>query len=120
MSKVVYRVVHHDPPTEEDFKSHIALGKVKPPTNREKLHMFQGISVQGTLDGARSLQKAFPKLGQFIAELSIPDEAPLSLEPELEGPGHYNIYDDCGNEASPAEIVCCVTATIPAGSTRAR
>ena len=98
--------------TAEHFTSQLAKGRVKViPTDPDKLRRLKGISVQDTIEGARTLQNRFPKLGDFIAELVIPEDAPLLLEED--GPGHYNILDPQRNEPDPSVIAGYVIDTYP-------
>jgi hypothetical protein len=97
-----------------------ADGSRRSPQTRKNAAGYLGVSVQGTLAGARSLQRTYPAMGAYIAELTIPDDAPLSFDPEGTGPGHYDIYDREGNETIPTEILRYVTMTVPARPSRPR
>jgi hypothetical protein len=114
VSTVVYRVVGTNPPTVNDFKSHMALGRVRPSTNPMKQHLFEGVSVLDSLKAARDYRRQNRLPGQFIAELTIPDDAPLRLEKTGLWPHHYDIYDADGNESDPSEILRCVTNVVSA------
>lgn len=91
----VYRLVTADPPPLDDFKSYAALGKEPPFAMRDDpafLHRWAGLSVYDTYREARRLAKAKRwRRWAYIAELDIPDEAPMIFE----GPdvyGHWNVY----------------------------
>lgn len=75
--------------------SYAALGKVPPENVRNDpsfLHRWNGLSVYDTYREARRLAKARRfKRWAYVAELSIPDDAPIICE----GPddfGHWNLY----------------------------
>ena len=62
-----------------DFQSHVALGKLPITSDPTTRRMAEGISVFATLSQARRNARSFPDHGGFIAELSIPDLAPLTV-----------------------------------------
>jgi hypothetical protein len=90
--RIFYRVVKTNPPTRDDFRSYLALGKpLLNPTPR-RLRAWAGVSVYDTEVTASAKAQDF-NLGPFVAELNVPDDAPI----EAEGPGqsgHYNLYGD--------------------------
>ena len=91
--RVFYRVVRTNPPTRDDFKSYLALGKLPGPNpTPRRLRAWAGVSVYDTEAVARAKASDYD-LGPYVAELHIPEEAPI----QAEGPGqsgHYNLYGE--------------------------
>jgi hypothetical protein len=61
-----YRIVRHDPPAAEDFRSARAFGR-PPPADQRLAALWDGVSVWSTLDAARRKARAYPALGTFVA-----------------------------------------------------
>ena len=74
MATTLYRIVATNPPTLEDFKSHLELGKVPRSGDAQAERLASGISAFQTVAQARRAARRFPMLGGFIAELMIPEE----------------------------------------------
>ena len=55
------------------------------------LHVWDGISVYRTATQERNKARDHPFLGRFIAELSIPDDAPIRVE-KTYGRGHHTVW----------------------------
>lgn len=90
----LYRVVGSLGPTATDFQSYVALGRVPTMLEPARRRIAEGISVYATLQQARRNARAFPGHGRFIAELSIPDGAPIAIERTGRQPGHHTIWAD--------------------------
>jgi hypothetical protein len=91
-----YRSVRTDPAEEADFLSHIALGRHPRSTDPRVIHQWEGVSVFVSYERARANAESWRwKMGEYIAELSIPDGVPITVE----GPDerdHCNLYDVAG------------------------
>jgi hypothetical protein len=80
--RTFYRIVQHDPSTENDFLPYAARGGPVP-ADPELRRMWHGISVYDTLDRAVSRARKQPTLGGYIAELQIPWGGSIRAESEL-------------------------------------
>ena len=72
-----------------DFLSPTEQGRPRPP--HASATGWAGVSVFDTIEEAIAQAKRFPKLGQFIAELEVPDDIPM------DGPhdrGHFDLLDE--------------------------
>lgn len=78
-------------PDVEAFRSYAEQGKM-PPKNfpPEKLEQWDGVSVLESREQAVAYQRLFPRLGSFIAELRIPEDATIQRGPADEN-GHFNL-----------------------------
>jgi hypothetical protein len=96
LSRTFYRMVATDPPTNWDFLSQAARRQPPPRQDAEFLEAWRGLSVLDTYKVARQNGKKFRwRHGEYIAILSIPDDAPFTYKgPEHRG--HWMIYDAAG------------------------
>jgi hypothetical protein len=87
-----YRIVKTSVPDAEAFKSHAERGDMPPKgISQEGLNDWDGVSVFETEEQAvRHARRLNWRLGRFIAELYIPDEAPISRDGADER-GHFNL-----------------------------
>lgn len=108
MARVFYRVVQANPPTLEDFTSHVALGKAPMSADPVRRRMAEGLSVYATFRQARRNARSFPGHGGFIAELVLPDDTPVTVERTGHQPGHHTIWGD------PAALLRTVVSVVPA------
>jgi hypothetical protein len=69
-------------------------------------HIWQGISFEETLDGARREAKRFRKLGTHIAETAVTAIPDVNYEQSF-APGHYTVW------AEPSECLKQVRAVHP-------
>jgi hypothetical protein len=105
---ILYRIVEHDPPTWEDMLSYHDLGIPLRVITPEALRRSRGISLYNTLLQARKLGAGPPWHGSgFIAELRIPDNAPLTIERTGRQRGHYTLW------GSPDDILGYITRVVP-------
>lgn len=106
MAGIFYRVVRSDPPTTEDFQPR-RITRTNPfdPTTAG-WRMAEGISVFATLAQARRIAKSFPDHGLLIAELSIRDDANVTVARTGRQRGHHTIW------AEPRELRGCVTSVV--------
>lgn len=92
--RTFYRLVLHNPPSREDFRSYLEVGK-EPSQDAEWNRLASGYSDYGTLGYARKKAKSYPWKSQCsIAELRIPDESPFVIEQTGSGGKHYTIWGD--------------------------
>lgn len=90
--RVFFRVVQTDPPTLDDFRSYLALGKPLLHQTPRRLRAWSGVSVYDTEGAARAKARDFG-LGPYLAELHVPADASV----EAEGPGqlgHFNLFGE--------------------------
>jgi hypothetical protein len=91
VSRRFWRIVKHNPPDETDFWSHTRRG-LRPIGAEAEGDGYDAVSVHDTLDGMSIWQRRF-RIRGFIAELRIPDGAPVRWRQEG-APGHYNLWGD--------------------------
>jgi hypothetical protein len=93
-----YRVVRHNPPTEQDFLSHTALGRRLPANSTPEIRRsWEGVSVRSTLPAVRALARQFPRIGSFIAVLEIADDSPVLVEKTGTSPTHYDLFGEASD-----------------------
>lgn len=78
----LYRVTKNDPPTEEDMMSYWDLGrrparKADDPRYEEDKAAYEEVSTFVSAEEAAAKARA-RNLGDYIAELEVPDGAPMS------------------------------------------
>jgi len=105
-ARVCYRIVTADPPTLADFTSNEARGV--PPRRRdpETLRLWGGISVFETEQQARLQATLFPRLGQHIAALRVPEGGAIRVERTTRTEGHYTLWGE------PADLLACVLSVV--------
>jgi hypothetical protein len=82
----LYRVTRNNPPIEEDMKSHWDLGR-RPGRDKDEA-AWKEVSTFETAELAA--QKArLHGLGEYIAELEVPDDAPMTRKPS----GHVGLAE---------------------------
>jgi hypothetical protein len=109
---IFYRVVRSNPPTLEDLTSHVALGKAPATTDPIRRRMAEGLSVFATFRQARRNARSFPGHGGYVAELVIPEDAPVSIERTGHQAGHHTIWGD------PVVLLRCVASVVPVWTDR--
>jgi hypothetical protein len=87
-----YRISHHNPPTEDDFKSQQALGLPRPEGVEKRA--WAGTSMHDNLAGSRKLarrriERGRP-LGHYIAAVELPDAVERMLTNTRDG--HHNVW----------------------------
>ncbi len=105
--RVLYRIVHHDPPEVSDFLSNAALGKVLRRPTPETERWWRGISTCATEQVARTRAQQAPRLGRYIAHLEIPRAAPVAVEQTGSAPGHHTVWGE------PTLLRSFVVAVVP-------
>ena len=91
--RTLYRLLRSNPPTMSDFMSYEALGipPRRPLTARQR-DQWRGVSFYATPAAARLRAQLSPQLGNHIAEVRIPDDAPVRIEQAGRDPNHYNVW----------------------------
>jgi hypothetical protein len=102
-----YRIVRSDPPSEADFYSHHALGRRLRRDTPALRRSWEGVSVTSTEAAIRDLARRFPRLGRFVAVLSIADDGPVRYEQSGESSAHYDLFGE------PREMLAAVQAVWP-------
>jgi hypothetical protein len=101
-----------DPPLD-DFRSGLGWGEIPRPGrdgrfDPEILRRAAGVSCFATRDQALALAIRLPELGQFIAELFIPDDdCKIEVARTFRTEGHYTVW------ASPAYFVSRIVSVMP-------
>ena len=105
---ILYRIVQNNPPTRSDMLSYQALGIPLRVTTPEALRRSRGISLYSTLQQARKLAAGPPWYGEgFIAEIHIPDDAPITIERTGRQRGHHTLW------GAPDVILGFITRVMP-------
>jgi len=105
--RVVYRIAQHNPPIEWDFWSDEARGKGTFAADAETQRLMTGRSVYRTEAQARRKARGVPTLGQYIAEVYLPDEPTIHLERTLKSSGHHTLWGE------PALLLAAVVRIVP-------
>jgi hypothetical protein len=100
-TRVVYRIVHTEPPTEADFLSRKALGNSAP----RDVRLWDGISVYDRVEAAQRQADRFPHLGRFIAALRLPEDGSIRVEKTLSNRNHYTLWGDAVSMLARVENV---------------
>jgi hypothetical protein len=108
--RTFYRVVRNNPPIERDFFSYAALGIPlrKPRPSASDIAAWQAVSTYVTDYAAR--KRAWENasvgnpLGDFIATLVIPENAPITIGPINPISGHCNLTGE------PAVLLAAVVS----------
>jgi hypothetical protein len=91
--RTFYRIVSTNPPTWIDFASNRLRGRAPRGAEKADPGLWDGISVYADrLDAARTARR-YPLLGAFIAELEIPDDAPITIRQTFQ-PTHHTLQSD--------------------------
>ena len=104
MPRIVYRIVTNDPPTEDDLKTYVELGRELKSADPQRERMITGLSVYSTLAYARRVAKRFPWKGDcFIAEILLEDRPDIIVEQTGSNPQHFTLW--CSQEEIRSSIV---------------
>lgn len=74
----LFRLVHDEHPTETEFQSYWDVGRQPPPDPNARRAAkveaeYRALSMFRTLEGARAQAQKHPDLGDYVAELEIPE-----------------------------------------------
>jgi hypothetical protein len=89
--RTFYRIVATGTPSRVDFASNKARGRAPRGAEKEDASLWEGISVYDDRLAAERTARRFPVLGGFIAELRIPDDAPVTYRQTFQ-PTHYTLW----------------------------
>jgi len=95
----IYRIIKNNPPTESDMLSHWDLGKRPVPHTPRNEAAYKEISTFDTPEAAAAKARA-RDLGEYIAELDVPDETPYSY---VASTGHAGLRG-----TTPGGLLACV------------
>jgi hypothetical protein len=104
--RILYRIVKTNPPTDADFVSFGAQGRPAP-AGPELARLWWGVSVYDSERGARKTAQRRAHLGRYVAQLEIPDDAPVRVERTGHGVGHHTVW------AEPATLLAYVAEVSP-------
>jgi hypothetical protein len=96
----LYRVTKNDPPTPDDMKSHWDVGKR--PSRKQDEDAYKEVSTFETAEAAAAKARA-RNLGDYIAELEVPDQAIRSRARS----GHVGLYG-----MTPEELLGCIQSIL--------
>jgi hypothetical protein len=102
MPATFYRIVVTNQPTPDDFRSDKELGIAPRGDEPVTRRVWDGISAFRTRAQAENKARAYPFLGSYVAQLQIPDGAPIRYERTLASRGHHTLW------GSPPELLVCV------------
>ena len=100
MPRTFYRNVHGTGPSLEDFMSDKHRGEPEP-LDPVRAGLYDGISVFNTEHQARKKARAYPSQGDHIAEIELPDGAPVSLQQRFKK--SCCLLTECNRLAVPPE-----------------
>jgi hypothetical protein len=85
-----YRVVRTNPPTAEDFRSDREQGRPRP--GPRWAHTWHGFSVMDSEAGARQLVSEYPRIGSYIATITVEEGSGIRIERTHNREGHYTMW----------------------------
>jgi hypothetical protein len=88
--------VSTNPATRDDFLSNLEKGQPPVDDSPEMLELARGVSVNATLRQAQNRARTTRTLKRylFVAELAIPDDAPIRFKRTFSSPGHHTLWGD--------------------------
>jgi hypothetical protein len=86
----LFRIVTSASPGPDDFMSDRAKGK-PPPVDLSTVRLHAGFSAFATEAQARAKARGLPQLGQWIAELDIPEGCGVRFERTTLSRGHHTV-----------------------------
>ena len=107
-TRTFFRLVKHDPPKLDEFRSHQALGVTfRRPLDPEAFRISFGVSVSDDAPKLRAQVAANPRLGAFVAVLRISDGGPVRWEKTTRRRDHYTLW------GAASDILSCVERVEP-------
>jgi hypothetical protein len=103
---VFYRIVKTDPPTPLDFTSNKALGKAPRGPERDDPALWEGLSMYNSEAAARQQARRIPKLGAYLARLSVAGVETVRYGQTLSNPAHHTVWGE------PNVLIGCITDVI--------
>jgi hypothetical protein len=94
LAATFFRLVRTATPSLHDFLSYVELGLPLMDENPETRRLGEGISVNATLQQARNRANSVPSLRdlRYVAELHVPDDAPVNSKRTGRTRGHYTLW----------------------------
>jgi hypothetical protein len=108
----LFRGIQGPQATPEDFFSNQRKGLKPRPIERQNPREYEALSHWDTLEKMRHVCRTWPKIGNYIAELHIPENGPIELKQEGD-PGHWNAWGE------PEAFLQYVTTVHPVEPTEA-
>jgi hypothetical protein len=92
-TRTFYRLVRHDPPTAEDFKSRCELGRRRRSERGETIADWTGLSVYDSLDAVRDLLRRaeFGSDVMGVVRVDLPEGTAIEWE-KTHGAGHWTVW----------------------------
>jgi len=109
--RTFYRIVWTDPPTRDDFLSHLERGVELRTLRPETARLHSGVSMYRTLSLARKVAKKRPPwMGAgYIARVTIPTGDDIRVERTTRSEGHYTVWGDASRLLSWVDDVVPVS-----------
>ena len=105
--RIFFRVVRAREATLWDFASNEARGRrPRRPLDAEGRRLWRGLSHFDTLAAARAAASRTPELGEFIAEIAVPDDTDVEIE-QTGRAGHYTLW------GLPGRLLSYVRRVVP-------
>ena len=103
----LYRIIVNERPVRADFESNEALGQQpRRPLSGEAAVLWAGLSVFDSLATARAQRGRSTWIGDFIAELLLPEAVQIRARRTTKTEGHWTIW------AEPDLLLASVVAII--------
>lgn len=94
-----YRVAKTDPPTRDDFLTWVEKGNRMPDRATEKERLSRtSVSVYLTAEAAEAQRAIFPKLGDYVVPLDVPEGGKISWVQTGPNKAHYDLHGGSANE----------------------
>jgi len=91
--RAFFRLLQTDALTRQGFMSHEALGTPpRRPLSRREQDLWRGVSVHDSFEAACAKGTVSPWLGQYVAEIRIPDDVVVRIEQTGRDHSHYTIW----------------------------
>lgn len=94
MPRSFYRIVKTERPSAADFTPKATLSEEVLKRRPEIARLVTGISFFDDVELARKKALSFPMLGDYLAEIIVPDTSSLKFERTTTSRGHYTLWAD--------------------------
>lgn len=92
--RTFYRLVESNPPSARDFTSKAALGVPPPRDDAGTRRLWSGISMYSTAAQAKRTARRRPRLGGFVATVTMPTDGSMIWERTLSTDGHHTVWGE--------------------------